>query len=254
MGDGRRRVVIESVTPEIDGGRFPAKRTMGERITVEADIFADGHDAISSVLRWRHQSSTLWNDVPMVPIVNDRWRGEFMVSELGRYLYTIQGWVDAFETWSRQFAKRVEADQEITLELEVAARMVEAAASRADGSDSNAVIDLNTIDFDALAARLAGRKRSGVRKLASQLEKRVDDAARRNPSRIDLVERLRTLIDEYNAGSLNVDEMLRRLQALSQQLSEEEQRTVREDNIQPKHAVTRYAVARSAPDDRVLRQ
>ena len=135
--DGRRRVVIESVTPEIDGGQFAAKRSIGERVTVEADVFADGHDALACVLRWRHQSSQLWSDVPMVPVVNDRWRAEFMVSELGRYHYTIQGWVDAFETWSRQFAKRVEAGQDITLELEVAARMVEAAAARADGSDSN---------------------------------------------------------------------------------------------------------------------
>src|SRR6202521_4292364 len=135
--DGRRRVVIEAVTPEIDGGRFPAKRALGERVGVEADVFADGHDALSTVLRWRHESSSLWNDVPMVPLVNDRWRGEFMVGELGRYLYTIQGWVDAFDTWSRQFAKRIEAGQDITLELEVAARMIEAAAGRADGSDSN---------------------------------------------------------------------------------------------------------------------
>ncbi len=135
--DGRRRVVIEGVTPEIDGGRFPAKRAIGERVTVEADVFADGHDALSSVLRWRHESSSAWNDVPMVPLVNDRWRGEFMVGELGRYVYTIQGWVDAFDTWSRQFAKRVEAGQDITLELEVAARMIEEAAGRADGSDSN---------------------------------------------------------------------------------------------------------------------
>jgi starch synthase (maltosyl-transferring) len=136
-GDGRRRVVIEAVTPEIDGGRFPAKRAVGERVTVEADVFADGHDALSCVLRWRHQSSSLWNDVPMLPLVNDRWRAEFMVGELGRFFYTIQGWVDAFETWSRQFAKRVEAGQDITLELEVAAKMIEAAAGRADGSDSN---------------------------------------------------------------------------------------------------------------------
>jgi starch synthase (maltosyl-transferring) len=104
---------------------------------VEADVFADGHDALACVLRWRHHSSTVWKDVPMVPTVNDRWRGEFMVGELGRYFYTIQGWVDAFETWSRQFAKRVEAGQDVTQELEVAARMVEAAAARADGSDSN---------------------------------------------------------------------------------------------------------------------
>jgi starch synthase (maltosyl-transferring) len=137
VGDGRRRVVIEAVTPEIDGGRYPAKRSVGERVTVEADVFADGHDALSCVLRWRHQTSALWNEVPMLPLVNDRWRAEFMVGELGRFLYTIQGWVDAFETWSRQFAKRVEAGQDITLELEVAARMIEAAAERADGSDSN---------------------------------------------------------------------------------------------------------------------
>ncbi|HXJ47971.1 MAG TPA: maltotransferase domain-containing protein, partial [Candidatus Acidoferrum sp.] len=92
--DGRRRVVIEAVTPEIDAGEFPANRAVGERVTVEADVFADGHDAISCVVRWRHESSQLWNEVPMVPLVNDRWRGEFMVGELGRYFYTIQGWVD----------------------------------------------------------------------------------------------------------------------------------------------------------------
>ena len=138
--DGRRRVVIEAVSPEIDAGRFPAKRALGERVRVEADVFADGQEALACVLRWRHQSSELWHDVPMVPTVNDRWRGEFMVGELGRYLYTVQGWIDAFETWSRQFAKRVEAGQDITQELEVAALMIEAAAARADSSDSNRLL------------------------------------------------------------------------------------------------------------------
>ncbi len=107
----------------------------------------------------------------------------------------------------------------------------------ADGSDAQSVIDLNAIDFDALAARLAGRKRSAVRKLASDLGHQIDRAARRNPARLDLVERLRALIDEYNAGSLNVDEMLRRLQALSLQLSDDEQRTVREGLTEPELAV-----------------
>jgi starch synthase (maltosyl-transferring) len=143
-GDGRRRVEIEAVTPEIDAGAFPAKRAVGERVSVEADVFADGHDAISCVVRWRHESSQLWNEVPMVPLVNDRWRGEFMVGELGHYFYTVQGWVDAFETWSRQFAKRVEAGQDITQELEVAARMIEAAAARADSSDSNRLLSYAT--------------------------------------------------------------------------------------------------------------
>ena len=98
----------------------------------------------------------------------------------------------------------------------------------ADGADADSLIDLNAIDFDALAARLAGKKRSSAQRLAGQLKTKVETAARRNPTRLDLVERLRKLIDEYNAGSLNVDEMLRRLQSLSRELSDEEQRTVRE--------------------------
>src|SRR5260370_10494740 len=87
VADGRRRVVIEAVTPEIDSGEFPANRSVGERVTVEADVFADGHDALSCVLRWRHESSHLWNEVPMVPLVNDRLKGEFMGGAPGRYVY-----------------------------------------------------------------------------------------------------------------------------------------------------------------------
>jgi type I restriction enzyme R subunit len=98
----------------------------------------------------------------------------------------------------------------------------------ADGADADPLIDLNAIDFEALATKLAGKKRSSAQRLAGQLTVRAERAATRNPTRVDLVERLRALIDEYNAGSLNVDEMLRRLQSLSRELSEEEGRTVRE--------------------------
>jgi type I restriction enzyme R subunit len=98
----------------------------------------------------------------------------------------------------------------------------------AAGADADTLIDLNAIDFDALAARFAGKKRSSTQRLAGQLRVSAESAARRNPTRMNLVERLRRLIDEYNAGSLNVDEMLRRLQALSRDLSEEEERAVRE--------------------------
>jgi starch synthase (maltosyl-transferring) len=136
--DGRKRVVIEAVTPEIDGGRFPAKRVAGETVTVEADIFADGHDSLAAVLRFRHQSAANWIEVPMSPLPNDRWRGEFPVTELGRYSFTLEGWIDHFETWSRQLAKRLEAGQDVTVELEAGARMVEVAATRANGSSPDA--------------------------------------------------------------------------------------------------------------------
>ncbi len=111
--DGRQRVAIEAVSPEIDAGRFPAKRSVGEKVAVEADIFADGHDALAAVIRYRHEGESDWTEVPMVPLVNDRWRAEFVVTELGRYRFTIEAWVDRFGTWSRQFAKRVEAGQDV---------------------------------------------------------------------------------------------------------------------------------------------
>ncbi len=107
----------------------------------------------------------------------------------------------------------------------------------ADGADADALIDLNAIDFDALAARLAGKKRAGVQRIATEVEDRAKASARRNPTRLNLVEKLRELIDKYNAGSLNVDEMLRRLQALSKELSDDEQRTVREGLEEPELAV-----------------
>src|SRR5919197_3600055 len=75
--EGRRRVVIEAVMPEIDHGRFPARRVVGETVTVEADIFADRHDALAAALLFRHERSRQWTAVAMQPLVNDRWRGEF---------------------------------------------------------------------------------------------------------------------------------------------------------------------------------
>ena len=99
----------------------------------------------------------------------------------------------------------------------------------ATGVDVGPVIDLSAIDFDALAARFAGRKHAETEKLKTTLEGRVKDAAQRNPTRIDFVERFEQLLADYNAGSLNIDEMLQRLIRLSQELSEEERRTVTEE-------------------------
>ena len=128
--EGRRRVAIEAVSPEVDAGRFPCKRTVGDRVAVEADVFADGHDALSCVILYRYESSGDWHEARMAPLENDRWRGEFTVTKLGRYSYTVQAWVDPFETWSRLFAKRLHAGQDVMLELEAAARMAEGAIAQ----------------------------------------------------------------------------------------------------------------------------
>ena len=71
------RVVVEHVTPEVSGGRFPIKRTVGERVVVEADAYAEGHDVLAAVVRWRPDADPAWAEVPMEPIGNDRWRGAF---------------------------------------------------------------------------------------------------------------------------------------------------------------------------------
>jgi starch synthase (maltosyl-transferring) len=136
--EGRRRVVIEAVTPEVDGGTFPAKRVVGESVVVEADVFADGHDALAAMLLFRHERSRQWTTVAMRPLVNDRWRGEFPVTELGRYVFTIEGWIDEFETWRQRLGKRVQAGQDTAVEVEVGARLIDAAMQKANGTASHA--------------------------------------------------------------------------------------------------------------------
>jgi starch synthase (maltosyl-transferring) len=135
IDDGRKRVVIEGVTPEVDCGRFPAKRIVGDTVAVEADIFTDGHDQISGVLRYRRADEAEWREVPLAPLVNDRWRGHFTVDALGRWVFTVEAWVDHFLTWHRDLKKRVAAGQDVDLQLVIGAQMIEAAAGRAGGED-----------------------------------------------------------------------------------------------------------------------
>src|SRR5438105_1805978 len=105
----RRRPVITGVRPEIEAGRFPVKRAIGEPIVVEVDAFADGHDELACVLRYRHEADAGWTEVPMTPLGNDLWRAEFAAEKLGRYEYTFEAWVDRFVSWRRDLVKRVEA-------------------------------------------------------------------------------------------------------------------------------------------------
>ncbi|GIV96081.1 MAG: alpha-1,4-glucan:maltose-1-phosphate maltosyltransferase [Herpetosiphonaceae bacterium] len=139
LEDGRQRAVIEGVYPEIDCGQFPIKRTTGEKVVVEADIFTDGHDALSALLLYRREDAPEWCETPMTFLVNDRWRAEFTVGEIGRYCYTVMAWVDHFKTWAGDLAKRIQAGQDVTVELEIGARMVDEASQRASGADAAAL-------------------------------------------------------------------------------------------------------------------
>ncbi|MBI4774607.1 MAG: alpha-1,4-glucan--maltose-1-phosphate maltosyltransferase [Deltaproteobacteria bacterium] len=139
--DERIRIVIEHVTPEIDAGRFPIKRTVGEKVVVEADIFADGHDEISCVLLYRKYGEPEWFEIPMISLVNDRRQGSFAVTDLGRYQYGIQAWVDRFKTWQKKLNKKLEAGQDVSVDLLEGARIVREAALRASGSDAGLLLE-----------------------------------------------------------------------------------------------------------------
>jgi starch synthase (maltosyl-transferring) len=158
------RVVIENVSPSVDGGRFSAKRTLGERVDVEADCFAEGHDALRCVLEVRrcallpprpgqHAPSAFvapettggertaapggpdrdeeWREIEMEPLGNDRFRASFGADQIGEYRYRVAAWVDPFTTWRRGLSRKHEAGQDISLDLAAGVVLLEQAAERA---------------------------------------------------------------------------------------------------------------------------
>jgi starch synthase (maltosyl-transferring) len=114
---GQSRVIIENVQPQVDEGLYPAKRTVGERVDVSADIFGDGHDHVRARLLYKKEGESKWREVEMVHTVNDAWHASFNVDEKGFYRFTVQAWIDHFDTWYDGFKKKVNAGVEVHLEL-----------------------------------------------------------------------------------------------------------------------------------------
>lgn len=124
--------VIEDLQPLIDGGRFPVKRVMGEDLTVEADVFKDGHDVVAANLKWRRLGETRWHETSMKHLGNDRWRGICSLHENATYEYTVEAWTDTFRGWQQEFVAKFEADiQDLQVEILEGAALLEAAAGRA---------------------------------------------------------------------------------------------------------------------------
>jgi starch synthase (maltosyl-transferring) len=134
--EGRRRVVIENVQPQIDCGQFPIKRIVNDLVAVEADAFGDGHDHVRARLLWKMEGDKDWQTVDMSSLGNDRWRGEFQVTKVGRYFYSLAAEVDHFETWQSDLKKRVEAQQDLAVPLATGALLLEQVQARANKSDA----------------------------------------------------------------------------------------------------------------------
>ncbi len=134
--DGRCRVVIEGVTPEVDAGTFPIKRTVGEQVVVEANAFTDGHDAVACVLRQRREPDGDWQETEMQALGNDRWCAAFPLTQMGYYRYSVSAWIDRFESWRRDLRKRIAVEQDSDLDYQLGAGLVAATTARAAGHDA----------------------------------------------------------------------------------------------------------------------
>ncbi|MCS7050511.1 MAG: alpha-1,4-glucan--maltose-1-phosphate maltosyltransferase, partial [Thermomicrobium sp.] len=117
--------------------RFPVKRIVGDEFVVDADIFADGHDELAAVLRFRGPHGDEWREVPMHFLGNDRWRASFPLDVLGLWEYTVTAWIDRFATWQRDFRKRLDAGQDVTVDLAIGAELVETAAAHASDEEAS---------------------------------------------------------------------------------------------------------------------
>ena len=140
--DGRKRVVIEKVSPEVDCGRFPIKRVIGETVAVRADVFSDGHDAVSATLLFRKEGADTWCELSMNPLGNDRWEAGFTVPELGSYHYTVSGRIDHFATWKNDLKKKFQAGENLAADRLIGADLIETAAGRAPGEERKHLLEL----------------------------------------------------------------------------------------------------------------
>ena len=128
------RVFIEGVAPELDGGRHPVKRLVGEELVVGADIFKDGHDLLAARVCFRPPGETEWRYAPLsYDFDSDRWSGAFLLHRIGRWAYTIEAWTDVFGTWRSALDKKHAAGVDVTSELLEGAALLEQAARRAKG-------------------------------------------------------------------------------------------------------------------------
>jgi len=174
----RRAVVIERISPELDGGRHPVKRVVGDQLLVTADIFADGHDLLDAALLIRADDEDAWTEVPMRPVDNDRWSGHVELTRNRWHHYAIEAWRDAFGSWRHGLERKVEARVPVPVEVEEGRILLEAAIGRAELAGA---VD----DVSLMRAALASlrRARSEARRVAALTADELLSAVRRHPDR-----------------------------------------------------------------------
>jgi len=132
-------VVIECVTPEVDGGRYPVKRVVGDTVLVGADIIKEGHDRVAARVIYKTPGDADWSTSPLeYDYDSDRWYGAFTVDRIGRWTFTIEAWTDRFASWRSDLKKKIDAGQPLQLELAEGAELVRAASRSARSGPARA--------------------------------------------------------------------------------------------------------------------
>lgn len=132
----RRRVIIETVNPSINNGAFPVRRVPGESIDLEVHAYADGHDVLTVIVRYKHEKAKRWELVELTQKWNDEWLGSFKVEKEGYYSYKIMAWVDHYKSWKKGLIKKAEAKQDLSVEYKIGEKLLRDAASRAKGEEA----------------------------------------------------------------------------------------------------------------------
>jgi starch synthase (maltosyl-transferring) len=129
------RIVIDNVKPSIDGGRFAAKRIVGERINVEADIFSDGHEVLMAELLWRAIDENEWCRTEMRLLNNDRWQASFLPNRIGRHEFTVEAWWDTYGTFCRDLEVKRKVGADIGVDIAEGRELLKKAKRRAQNGD-----------------------------------------------------------------------------------------------------------------------
>jgi starch synthase (maltosyl-transferring) len=174
----RRSIVIERVSPQLDGGRHPVKRVVGDHLLVTADLVADGHDLLDAALLLRADDEDDWREASMRPIEDDRWSGHLELTRNRWHRYAVEAWRDAYGSWRQGLHKKVGAGVEVTTEIEEGRLLVEAALARAERAE--AADDLRILRAAVTALR---RARSEAGRVAAIDTDEVLAAMRRHPDR-----------------------------------------------------------------------
>ncbi len=157
-----RRIEIQYPAPVVDGGRFPAKRCVGDTVTVSADVFRDGHDLLRAVVRYRGSEKRRWREAELrridAHLDGVRWAGEFSVDHIGSWEYAIEAWTDVFGTWRDELERKVVAGQhELTVtpapfqrgrKISEGALLLRAAAANAKNATDRKLIEHALVTLD----------------------------------------------------------------------------------------------------------